>query len=837
MKKLHLVCGSHIDPAWLWDWREGVAAALSTFRVAADFCDEYENYVFCHNEALLYQWVEEHEPELFARIQKLVKAGKWHIMGGWYNQPDCAHLSGESFIRQARAGLSYFEEKFGVRPTTALNFDTFGHSRGLVQILKKCGFKSYIFMRPLGIKSGPFIWKGFDGSEIIGHKTHGSYGNLLGEAADKIREFLNKDDTARGNLLGVTEEDLKALGEGKDDADSAMLIWGMGDHGGGASRKDLADIAQLQKEYDVEIIHSSPDAYFSELSTDGLPVIDRSLTHCMIGCYTTMVRIKQKHRQLEGLLSRCDKMLAHSGVSYDPLLLQKAEEAVMFNEFHDILPGTCIPRAEEDALAAFGLAEDIVEKATIKAFFALCGGQKVAEGKNIPILVYNPHPYPVETEVEAEFQLDNQYWDIQQSTMAIVHDEDGNPVPCQHEKEASSLNLDWRKKVVFRATLKPMAMNRFDCHLHAEKNCQRDDVYTIHRAPFAETEDEISFDSDRLSFAVSKKTGLISRYAVDGKSLLQNGAGEIGVFADYEDPWGMHESLSYTDKIDSFRLMSKEDANAFRAYPGENYPSVSVTENGDVRMKIEAVFAYGNSHVVATYTVNKQDVYVDLDYEFFTADGCKMFKLQLPTTLGESKFLGQTAFGTEENIQTHKEVVFQKWCALTAGNSGLAVLTRGVGGGSADGGELRLSLLHTPIHSAHPLGEGRNITTHDRINTFIDMGQRHFSLRLMPYSDTLDAKAELFNEPVYALSFFPSGNGEKKPDIFRINDRHIILTALRREKDGILIRLYHGGEGQRNTVATVYGKDFPITFGTFEVKTFLYKDGTLTETDMLGKSL
>lgn len=837
MKKLHLVSASHIDPAWLWDWREGAAAALSTFRCAADFCDEYEGYVFCHNESLLYQWVEEHEPELFERIQKLVKAGKWHIMGGWYNQPDCAHLSGESFIRQARAGLTYFEEKFGVRPRTALNFDTFGHTRGLVQILKKCGFDSYIFMRPLGMKPGPFIWRGFDGSEVIGHKTHGSYGNLLGEAANKIREFLNKDDTARGNLLGVTEEDLKALGNGDTDVDSAMIIWGVGDHGGGASRKDLDDIARLSEEYDVEIIHSTPDAFFSELSKEGLPVIDRSLTHCMIGCYTTMVRIKQKHRQLEGLLTRCDKMLAHSGVTYDPALLQKAEEAIMFNEFHDILPGTCVKRAEDDALASFGLAEEIIERATIKAFFALCGGQKVAEGKDIPILVYNPHPYPVETEVEAEFQLANQNWGMQESTMAKVYDENGDLLPCQHEKEASTMNLDWRKKVVFRATLKPMAMNRFDCRLTVEQNCQRDDVFTIHRAPFAETADEISFDSDRLSFAVSKKTGLITRYVVNGKSLLTPGAGEIGVFADYEDPWGMHEELAYTDKVGSFRLLSDAEANAFRGYPDENYPCVNVIENGDVRMKIQAIFAYGNSHVVATYTVNKHDVYVDLDYEFFTADGCKMFKLQLPTPFTGSKFLGQTAFGTEENIQAHKEVVFQKWCGLAAGSDGLAVLTRGIGGGSADGGELRLSLLHTPVHSAHPLGEGRPVATHDRMNSYIDMGQRQFSLRLMPYSDTLDARAEQFNEPVYALSFFPSGNGEKKPDIFRINNERIVLSALRREKDGILIRLYHGGEGRQNAVATVYGRDFPITFGTYEVKTFLYKDGVLTETDMLGKSL
>ena len=96
MKKIHLVCNAHLDPAWLWRWQEGLVAMLSTFRTAADFCEEYDGFVFNHNEALLYEWVEEHEPLLFERIKKLVKEKKWIIMGGWYVQPDCVMPSGKA---------------------------------------------------------------------------------------------------------------------------------------------------------------------------------------------------------------------------------------------------------------------------------------------------------------------------------------------------------------------------------------------------------------------------------------------------------------------------------------------------------------------------------------------------------------------------------------------------------------------------------------------------------------------------------------------------------------------------------------------------------------------
>ncbi len=97
-----------LDPVWLWEWEEGAAEAISTFRTAADLCEAFPDFVFNHNEAILYEWIEEYEPALFKRIQQLVKRGQWHIMGGWFLQPDCNMPSGESFVRQALYGRRFF---------------------------------------------------------------------------------------------------------------------------------------------------------------------------------------------------------------------------------------------------------------------------------------------------------------------------------------------------------------------------------------------------------------------------------------------------------------------------------------------------------------------------------------------------------------------------------------------------------------------------------------------------------------------------------------------------------------------------------------------------------
>ena len=82
MKELYLLCNAHLDPVWMWQREEGIAEAISTFRVAAQFCEEYDGFLFNHNESLLYEWVEEYEPALFERIKKAGEGRKMAHYGG-----------------------------------------------------------------------------------------------------------------------------------------------------------------------------------------------------------------------------------------------------------------------------------------------------------------------------------------------------------------------------------------------------------------------------------------------------------------------------------------------------------------------------------------------------------------------------------------------------------------------------------------------------------------------------------------------------------------------------------------------------------------------------------
>ncbi|MFW6232274.1 MAG: hypothetical protein ACOC37_04385, partial [Spirochaetota bacterium] len=75
--RVHLICQAHIDPVWIWDWPEGATETLATFEAAADLLDEYPEFVFNHNESLLYEWTRTYRPELFERIRQHVQSGRW----------------------------------------------------------------------------------------------------------------------------------------------------------------------------------------------------------------------------------------------------------------------------------------------------------------------------------------------------------------------------------------------------------------------------------------------------------------------------------------------------------------------------------------------------------------------------------------------------------------------------------------------------------------------------------------------------------------------------------------------------------------------------------------
>lgn len=824
MKTLYLLSNAHLDPVWQWEWEEGAAAAVSTFRAAAGFCEDYDGYIFNHNEVILYQWIEEYEPALFARIQRLVKQGRWHIMGGWYLQPDCNMPSGESFVRQMLAGRSYFREKFGVRPTTAINFDSFGHSRGLVQIMQQAGYDSYIFMRPdehAGLPGQDFIWEGFAGSRVMAHKIGEAYHSALGKADEKIAGWLAKH----------AEEPI------------GLLLWGVGNHGGGPSRLDLDRIAaRMEQPEGFRLVHATPEQYFAALpEAKELPRYAGDLNPRFVGCYTSMIRIKQKHRQLENELYMTEKMLAaaklHGLLAYPAHDLEEAQHDLLTSQFHDILPGTSIQPAEEASLRQLDHGLAITARLKARAFFTLAAGQPEAAPKEYPILIYNPHPYPVSGIFACEFMLEDQNW-LEQFSNPVVH-QGGKRIPSQAEKEHSNLNLDWRKRVVFRAELAPASMNRFDCRIEPLE-CKP--------VPVLQAQDGIfHFRTEQLSVKINAATGLIDEYSAGGMSLLQPGAFAPLVVADNEDPWRM-DTHEFREVAGRFTLMDERQGSLFSGVK-ETISSVRVIEDGEVRTVVEAVLHYNDSRLVLTYKLPKHGTEIEVHARVYWNEKDRMLKLSIPTVLTDAGYAGQTAFGVQELAVNGQEAVAQKWTALQSASQGhmLTVINDGIYGSDCRDGEIRLSLLRGAGYCAHPIGD-RPILPQDRFLPRIDQGERCYTFWLNAGSQEerarlVDREALAHGERPFALSFFPSGEGDLPGTTIELSDEAVQLSAFKKEQsgEGYIVRLFEPTGYPRGTELTVplLGVRENVELKGFEIVTLRIdpRNGTVTRVGICEESI
>ena len=828
MQKVHLVCNAHLDPVWLWEWEEGAMEAISTFRTAARFCEEFNGFIFNHNEAILYKWVETYDIELFKRIQTLVKQGKWHIMGGWYLQPDCNMPSGESLIRQILAGKSYFKEKFDTEPTTAINFDSFGHSQGLVQILKKSGFDSYIFQRPdnyeIEIGDIDFIWEGFDKSKILVHHSIDGYMTHLGEAQEKIISIIERDKKKKRDVL---------------------VLWGIGNHGGGPSYLDLCNIEKLMKQYkDKEIIHSTPEKFFAAIkdASDEFPVVRSDLNPNSQGCYTSQCRIKQKHCKLENELYMIEKMISAACITgrmaYPKQQLVEIEEDLLFSEFHDILPGSSIKTVEESALRLLDHGLENTARLKLMTFNVLSSGQDAAREGEIPIFIYNPHPYRIDGIFECEFNLADQNWGDEFTDVEVFFN--SKKIPSQLEKEKSNLNLDWRKRVVFKAVLEPSQMNRFDCLMKRIPTCKPE-------PDFAGENDFIDFKTKDLNVIINCKTGLIDKYEIKSIDYFKAGAFLPLVITDNENPWG-HKMQKF-DKVDGeFKLLNNKKSSLFSGIKGKAIKSVRIIENGAVRMVVEAVFGYGDSFICQHYMLPKQGTEIQVRTQVFWNEKDKMLKLSIPTRLSESEYLGQTVCGIKKCFNDGRESVAQRWVSVISKEDNLAVscINSGIYGSDCNESEIRMSLLRSSAYSALPILD-RPVLPQDRFTDRMEQGERIFDLwinasDLTSRMDSLSIETTSHNEIPFALSFFPENKGGLCAPVIEIDNNSIQLMAFKKAgiSDDYIIRLFES-RGENTTFllkfpALELTKKFSINAFNILTLKLNVNDKTISEVDLLERS-
>jgi alpha-mannosidase len=771
---VHMVGNAHIDPIWLWPMSEGREEVSSSYRTALMLIKEFDGYVFTSGGASTYEWVQQDDPAMFRSIQRAVLEGRWVLVNGWWLQPDCNIPHGESFARHALYGQRYLMRHFQRRARVGYNVDSFGHAGTLPQLLKLSGLDSYVFFRPgrseKELPQGPFWWQAPGGARVLACRPPLHYGT--GADTDMAERI---EAAAEAALPGFPV---------------VMCFYGVGNHGGGPTRKMVRQIrAYAEQETDIEPLFSSPEAFFQKAYEAPLdwPVVRDELQHHSRGCYTALSRVKTENRRAEHALMLAERLGALAtvmcGTPDTRDAIRVAWQGVLFNQFHDILAGTSIRDAYEDVWDLYDVAMRTATTVRDQALDDLSARVDVPDrGEAHPVLVWNPSAWPRDEVVRLSIPMS--YWRSDFAgrnypDQVTVEDASGRALPSQ----IANVRFDYATYMIdldVRLTAPALGAERVYV-IMTRKDPPEQEPAPVHANVL---------ENGTLRVEVDPETGWIIslRDLEEDEELLSRPANVGLVIDDPSDTWS-HDVEAFRDVIGRFRA----------AEPPE------LIADGPVAQVLRVHSAWGDSTMVQDITLYKDegpdgrviDVAMSVDWH----EQLKMLKLAFPLALGEASVTASAPYGWEIRDADGNEEPCQAWVDVSGKGEGrpwgLCLINDSKYGYDAlqtdEGAELRLSVLRSPIYAFHRPREIQPGVDYP----YTDQGQQIVRYRLILHRGTWDEAnpdraADALQQPLIPRQV-ESHEGDWQPGaLLQVQPDNIVLTVVKLgEDDGrLLVRGY-----------------------------------------------
>jgi alpha-mannosidase len=652
---LYLVGQSHIDIAWKWQWPETIVVCRDTFGQALQLMQDYPDFRYSQSQAVLYAAMEQNYPDLFAGMKQAVKEGKWDIVGGMWVEPDANMPSGEALVRQCLYGQRYFRTTFGRQARFGWLPDTFGLPPTLPQILKKSGMSSLFFAKLVKGPGALYTWEAPDGSQVT-----------MFDARAEEAAF----DRAGGRLEDLSSIPKALAAVFKLFPGKAVVIpYGVGDHGGGPTRRDITMfkmLGQLPGMPKIKLATGDEGMAAMMEGVRALPVWGGELNYYGDGCYTSQAKMKQHNRRCETLLPNAEKFgvmaMTTGGFDYPRAALATAWRGALFNQFHDILPGSGIGPVYEDATELYRQVEAAGQTALDNALAALADRANT-QGKGDAVVVFNPMPW-ARTDL-AQVTLD--YPNVPANL--TVRDSSGNQWPAQVAEHHRIYESFERCQVILAARdVPPLGFK----------------VFWIERADSAPatglSAGDYWVEGPRFRIEVDGKTGHVTsiRDKKLGREVLAAGAqaNVLRLLADEGDAWEIHYSGGVAEL--------------------DQPTSVKVIERGPVRATIEVTYLRNgsvyNQRISIYDDIERVDFPTTVDWrEYHTT-----LKARFPLAFKAATFDREIPFGNIAHDCNGDEVPAQKWIDVSDADWGVSLLNDCKYGHSVNGNEMTITLLRSP---------------------------------------------------------------------------------------------------------------------------------------------
>ena len=805
---IYCVGHAHIDMNWMWGWPETVSITNDTFTTVLKLMDEFPTFVFSQSQASVYTLVQQYNPALFDAIRQRVKEGRWEVTASHWVEGDRNMVSGESLTRHLLYTRRYFKEFFDLNPEDVQidwSPDTFGHPLTVPMYLTRGGVKYVYLHRPgaMGVKRpSAFWWQSPDGAKVLvrNDMANGYNGQLNPGIANPLVNFCKETGLA-----------------------FTMFVYGVGDHGGGPTRRDLAmavDMDTWPIFPNVKFARASD--FYARLEKEGgkLPTLTCELNTELTGCFTTQALIKRCNRVAEHRLldaeTACTVAAAATGRPYPAKDLELAWRDTLFCHFHDILPGSNVhdsrtwmhglfqktiattTMAETLALRELAMQVDtasgvvseatpaISQRATLGAGVGwgadrnMLGHTDQAGGPVKPLVVFNPCAWDRAEVIEATIWSDSsmgQVTDEMRNRPLSVYTPGGKLIPAQKLEHGNYWNHAF-VRIAFPVKVPALG---YATYTVVEQPCDAitvtaNQITSPHHCSYSmQDRRKEGIKNDFLEVQIDPETGGILRLDDKRNGLSWNGPWHLEYLL--EKPHGMTawviDNAVKKETLQVLAIDRKLD-NAYKA-------------TVDVRLKIR------ESEFTLTYELRAGDpmLYLHLKGTWFERGtpqtGVPTLHFTMPLSDMDSFPHGtyEIPFGAiERDTHEAEELPALNWAMVTGTNqkkpSGLLLLNDCKHGHWIDGNTFNLTLIRS-AYEPDPLP---------------DVGQHEIHLGLLPFSAKLSTSDAIrmgksFNRPLRPVgTSLHSGKLPSQLAGVQMNDGNVLITTVKQaEEGGVILHL------------------------------------------------
>lgn len=753
---------THIDVAWWWTVAQTKEKVVRSFATVLKLMEEYPEYKFMSSQPQLYKFLKQRYPEVYEKVKKRVKEGRWETEGGMWVEADCNVTSGESLVRQFLHGKKFFKEEFNKDNKVLWLPDVFGYSAALPQIMKKSGIEYFMTTKIAWsqfnkLPVDTFNWKGIDGSEIFTHLI------TTQDAEQQENSFFT---TYNGKLDPVCLMRGWERYQQKEFNNDILISYGFGDGGGGPTRTMLETGVRMEKG-----IVGSPKVrmepslkYFEELhercgSREDLPKWDGELyLEYHRGTLTSMARNKRSNRKNELLWQDVEFLSTFAkkiGLEYNAEEIYDSWETILLNQFHDILPGSSIKEVYEvtkEEYADIKAKGDALVKKNIEAI------AEASSAKADDLVVFNTLSFDRDDTVLVDCDYEN---------VNSFIDEKGNALPAQRTSDNKLLvKLSGAKQKGY-TILKPSADIVDGNRITINGNLVETPFYKITLDDKGQFDSIFDKEADRELLKKGEKGNVLRVY--EDKPL-------------YYDNWDI--DIYYNQK----------------SWVADDVQSIEWVENGPVRAVLEIRRNFLDSTIVQKVIFYTESRRIDFDTYVDWKQHQLLMKAEFPVDINTNEAVYDIQFGTLKR-PTHTntswdaakfEVCGHKFADLSENGYGVALMNDCKYGYDIHEGKMTLSLIKSGILP--------NPTT--------DQEEHWFTYALMPHMNgyaeaNVQNEAYCLNVPAYSVKAQNPTGALKEDSLFEINCNNVIVETVKQAEDGsgTIIRMYEAKN--RRTAAEI----------------------------------